>query len=259
MLTGVESYEVVFPSVCAWWPHFKMAGKSKTGQRRVKTWTHYRTCRLYWRSSILTRQILTWRRLYELCLFKVDDISPPYALKIVESESGQVSVTWVRYVPKSTQFVLGWCVWGEEFDSFCCRLRIHHDVSSDRAWWLPYREPCVSCQRPASAGLGSPGDRRSHSGHVCNTRRRRLITCCRLWPAARRFWLGLHLVTVHLLGLKLFTRSRTRQNYDLVHINGPLQNFVPLTRNLKQKQKKTRKLQSHAGCSPLQRGLPIQV
>ena len=47
MLTGVESYEVVFPSACAWWPHFKMAGKSKTGQRRVKTWTHYRTCRLY--------------------------------------------------------------------------------------------------------------------------------------------------------------------------------------------------------------------
>ena len=42
--------------------------------------------------------------------------------------------------------------------------------------------------------LGSPGDRRSHSGHVGNTRRRRLITCCRLWPAARRFWLGLHLV-----------------------------------------------------------------
>ena len=71
---------------------------------------------------------------------------------------------------------------------------IHHDVSSDRAWWLPYREPCMSCQSPASAGLGSPGDSRSHSGHVGNTRRRRLITCCRLWPAARRFWLGLHLV-----------------------------------------------------------------
>ena len=37
------------------------------------------------------------------------------------------------------------------------------DVSSDRAWWLPYR---VSCQSPASAGLGSPGDRRSHSGET---------------------------------------------------------------------------------------------
>ena len=36
----------------------------------------------------------------------------------------------------------------------------------------------------------SPWDRRSHSGHVGNTRRRRLITCCRLWPAARRFWPG---------------------------------------------------------------------
>ena len=74
-------------------------------------------------------------------------------------------------------------------------LPIHHDVSSDRAWWLPYPEPCVSCQSPASAGLGSPGDSRSHSGHVGNTRRRRLITCCLLWPAARRFWLGLHLVS----------------------------------------------------------------
>ena len=62
------------------------------------------------------------------------------------------------------------------------------------AWWLPYREPCVSCQSPASAGLGSPGDSRSHSGHVGNTRRRRVITCCLLWPAARRFWLGLHLI-----------------------------------------------------------------
>ena len=30
-------------------------------------------------------------------------------------------------------------------------------------------------------------DRRSHSGHVGNTRRRRLITCCRLWPAAWHF------------------------------------------------------------------------
>ena len=59
-------------------------------------------------------------------------------------------------------------------------LPIHHDVSSDQAWWLPYREPCESCQGPASAGLGSPGDRRSHSGHVGNSRRRRLITCCRL-------------------------------------------------------------------------------
>ena len=76
-------------------------------------------------------------------------------------------------------------------------LPIHHDVSSDRAWWLPFREPCVSCQSPASAGsgLGSPGDSRSHSGHVGNTPRRRLITCCLLWPAARRFWLGLHLAT----------------------------------------------------------------
>ena len=78
-------------------------------------------------------------------------------------------------------------------------LPIHHDVSSDRAWWLPYREPCVSCQSPASAGLGSPGDSRSHSGHVGNTRRRRLITCCLLWLAARRFWLGLHLMRDDIL------------------------------------------------------------
>ena len=53
-------------------------------------------------------------------------------------------------------------------------LPIQRDVSSDRAWWLSYREPCVSCQSRASAGLGSPGDSRSHSGHVGNTRRRRL-------------------------------------------------------------------------------------
>ena len=78
-------------------------------------------------------------------------------------------------------------------------LPIHHDISTDRAWWLPYREPCVSCQSPASAGLGSPGDRRSHSGHIGNTRRQRLITCCRLWLAAWSFWLGLHLVTVGTL------------------------------------------------------------
>ena len=58
--------------------------------------------------------------------------------------------------------------------------------------------PCVSCQSPASAGLGSPGDRPSHPGHIGNTRRRRLITCCQLWPAARRFWLGLHLMVASL-------------------------------------------------------------
>ena len=78
---------------------------------------------------------------------------------------------------------------GEEFDSFCCRFTTLSRVIE----WLPYPEPCVSCQSPAAAGLGSPGDSRSHSGHVGNTRRRRLITCCRLWPSARRFWLGLHL------------------------------------------------------------------
>ena len=31
-------------------------------------------------------------------------------------------------------------------------------------------------------------DRRSHPRHVGKTRRRRLITCCRLWPTARHFW-----------------------------------------------------------------------
>ena len=30
----------------------------------------------------------------------------------------------------------------------------------------------------------------SHSGHVGNTRRQRLITCCCLWRAAQRFWPG---------------------------------------------------------------------
>ena len=84
-----------------------------------------------------------------------------------------------------TQFT----VCGEEFDSFCCRFTTLSRVIE----WLPYPEPCVSYQSPAVAGLGSPGDSRSHSGHVGNTRRRRLITCCRLWPSARRFWLGLHL------------------------------------------------------------------
>ena len=82
-------------------------------------------------------------------------------------------------------------------------LPIHHDVSSYRAWWLPNHEPCVSCwlKSPASAGLGSPGESRSHSGHVGNTRRRRFITCCRSWPAAQRFWLGLHLfMTMMIFG-----------------------------------------------------------
>ena len=41
--------------------------------------------------------------------------------------------------------------------------------------------------------MASPKWRRF--GSVGNTRRRRLITCCLLWPAARRFWLGLHLIT----------------------------------------------------------------
>ena len=65
--------------------------------------------------------------------------------------------------------------------------------------WVPNQQPCVSCQSPASAGLGSTGDSLSHSGHVGNTRRRRLITCCQSWPAARRFWLGLHLISKWLL------------------------------------------------------------
>ena len=43
-------------------------------------------------------------------------------------------------------------------------------------------------------------DRRSHSGHVGNTRRRRLITCCRFWRTARRFWTG-HLISPHTMDL----------------------------------------------------------
>ena len=80
-------------------------------------------------------------------------------------------------------------IWQFLFPGFCCRFTTLSRVIE----WLQYPEPCVSCQSPAAAGLGSPGDSRSHSGHVGNTRRRRLITCCRLWPSARRFWLGLHL------------------------------------------------------------------
>ena len=58
-------------------------------------------------------------------------------------------------------------------------MPIHHDVSSDGA-----------------AVSGALRDRWSHSGHVGNTRRRRLITCCRLLPTARRFWPG-HLNIAH--------------------------------------------------------------
>ena len=53
-----------------------------------------------------------------------------------------------------------YCVCGEEFDSFCCRFTTLSRVIE----WLPYPEPCLSCQSPAAAGLGSPGDSRSHSG-----------------------------------------------------------------------------------------------
>ena len=72
------------------------------------------------------------------------------------------------------------------------------------------------------AGLGSPGESRSHSWHVGNTRRRRLITCCRSWPAARRFWLGLHLlkfraaVPKFCTGPLICTRSKFCLVLDLV-------------------------------------------
>ena len=86
-------------------------------------------------------------------------------------------------------------------------LLIHHNVSSDQTWWLPYREPCMSCQSPASAGLGSPGDRRSHSGHIGNTRGWRLITYCCFRPTALRFWPSLYLVNTRFLPL-------IRNNYN---------------------------------------------
>ena len=46
---------------------------------------------------------------------------------------------------------------------------------------VAYRKPCVSCQSPATAGLGS-WTLRTCSGHISNTRRRQLLTCCRLLP-----------------------------------------------------------------------------
>ena len=49
---------------------------------------------------------------------------------------------------------------------------IRRDVPCDVAWWLPYHEPCVSYQSPASTELGRPEDRRSRSGHIGKTRRR---------------------------------------------------------------------------------------
>ena len=91
-----------------------------------------------------------------------------------------------------TAYETVYCVWRRIWQFLWL---IHHDVSSDWAWWLSYHEPCMSCQSPASVGLGSPGDRYSRSGHVANTHRRRLITCCCLWPTARCFWSDLHLFT----------------------------------------------------------------
>ena len=53
--------------------------------------------------------------------------------------------------------------------------RIRRDVPRDVAWWLPYREPCVRHQSPASTGLGRPENRRSRSGHIGKTRRRQPV------------------------------------------------------------------------------------
>ena len=87
----------------------------------------------------------------------------------------------------NTVYCVQWRIW--QF-----LLLFHHDVSSDLAWWLPCREPCMSCQSPASAGLGSPRDNKSRSEHVGSTCRWLLIMCSRLWLAARHFWPGFHLV-----------------------------------------------------------------
>ena len=60
---------------------------------------------------------------------------------------------------------------GEEFDSFCCRFTTMS--LSDWAWWLPYCEPCVSGQSPASAlepwgQTKSLGTRRQYSQATVN-------------------------------------------------------------------------------------------
>ena len=62
-------------------------------------------------------------------------------------------------------------------------------IRRDVPWWVPFCEPCVSYQSPASTELGRPSlfadmgretvygrpeDRRSRSGHIGNTRRRQL-------------------------------------------------------------------------------------
>ena len=75
-------------------------------------------------------------------------------------------ITWLhsRDVPAPDNKSLG----------YCCRNSrptvinplIYHDVSSDRAWWLPHREPCVSCQSPASTK--SLGARRQYSQATVN-------------------------------------------------------------------------------------------
>ena len=147
------------------------------------------------------------------------------SLNISKQHSPHVRRLHAHNFRSKTRSLLNWLV--SDFDSSTCQPRLstaQNDFSKFRpGWWqfcwmigvkfnsihsilvrflhITQFTVCaaknltvfVADSPPAAAGLGSPGDSRSHSGHVGNTRRRRLITCCRLWPSARRFWLGLHL------------------------------------------------------------------
>ena len=73
-----------------------------------------------------------------------------------------------------------YCVRDEEFDSFCCRFTTMSPVME-----------LGGCR------IASPAWQTNSLGtrwHVGKTRRRRLITCCRFLPTARRFWPG-HLIS----------------------------------------------------------------
>ena len=75
---------------------------------------------------------------------------------------------------------------------------IHHDFSEwssmVAAVLRALRELSEPCMHPLQWTREWRGQTKSF-GHGGNTRRQRSIRCCSLWPSARRFWPGLHLLT----------------------------------------------------------------
>ena len=99
---------------------------------------------------------------------------------------------------------------GEEFDSFCCRFTTLSRVIEHGGCRIP--SPAWAVRALQRLDSGAPGIAEVTQGNTC---RPRLITCCRLWPAAQRFWLGLHLVSIALRNKVNFTNYATKlsQNY----------------------------------------------